>query len=110
MDFLPQRTFTDFNFKINKRNNKLKLPRIDTAYISYYDYERIRKNAMVPKPEETLHDTLIEKQQETIKKAKANTLKEKIKGINVPQYLQKRLPNNNFQENDLMSEAKKNKR
>ena len=41
MDFLPQRTFTNFNFKNRSPTNKLKLPRIDTAFISYYDYERI---------------------------------------------------------------------
>ena len=77
MDFLPQRTFTNFNFKNKNSKNKLNLPRIDTAYISYYDYERIRKNAIVPKPEEILHNERIQKEQETTKLAKANALKSK---------------------------------
>ena len=106
MDFLPQRTFTNFNFKNKNSKNKLNLPRIDTAYISYYDYERIRKNAIVPKPEEILHNERIQKEQETTKLAKANALKEKIKNMNTTNNIN--MPNlNKYSENDLMMEAKK---
>ena len=106
MDFLPQRTFTNFNYKNKSPNNKLKLPRIDTAYISYYDYERIRKNAIVPEQEEILHNERIQQEQEKTKLAKANALREKIKNINPPQNL--KLNNKNkYHENDLMLEAKK---
>ena len=106
MDFLPQKTFTNFNYKNRSPNNKFKLPRIDTAYISYYDYERIRKNAIVPKEDEILHNELIQKEQEKTKLAKANALREKVKKINTTPNL-KIKSNNNYQDNDLMLEAKK---
>ena len=106
MDFLPQRTFTNFNYKNKNSKNKLNLPRIDTAYISYYDYERIRKNALVPKQEEILHNERIQKEQETTKLAKANALKEKIKNIHNTNNIY--ISNlNKYPENDLMLEAKK---
>ena len=106
MDFLPQRTFTNFNFKNKSPNNKLKLPRIDTAYISFYDYERIRKNAIVPTQEEILHNDRIQQEQEKTKLAKANALKEKIKNMGTTQNL-KNTRSNSYHENDLMFEAKK---
>ena len=106
MDFLPQRTFTNFNYKNRSPNNKLKLPRIDTAYISFYDYERIRKNAIIPKEDEIHNNERIQKEQEKTKLAKANALKEKIKKINTTPNL-KIASNNNYNENDLMIEAKK---
>ena len=106
MDFLPQRTFTNFNYKNRSPNNKLKLPRIDTAYISFYDYERIRKNAIIPKGDEIHNNERIQKEQEKTKLAKANALKEKIKKINTTPNL-KIASNNNYNENDLMIEAKK---
>ena len=106
MDFLPQRTFTNFNYKNRSPNNKLKLPRIDTAYISFYDYERIRKNAIIPKEDEIHNNERIQKEQEKTKLAKANALKEKIKKINTTPNL-KIASNNNYNENDLMLEAKK---
>ena len=106
MDFLPQRTFTNFNFKNRSPTNKLKLPRIDTAFISYYDYERIRKNAIMPKQEEMLNNERIQEEQEKTKIAKAKALKEKIKNTITHPNLQRNF-NNNFHENDLMFEAKK---
>ena len=106
MDFLPQRTFTNFNYKNRSPNNKLKLPRIDTAFISYYDYERIRKNAIMPKQEEMLNNECIQEEQEKTKIAKAKALKEKIKNTITHPNLQRNF-NNNFHENDLMFEAKK---
>ena len=67
MDFLPQRTFTNFNFRKKNSKNKIKLPRIDTAFISFNDYERIKKNAIVTKDEEILQNEFIQKEQETSK-------------------------------------------
>ena len=106
MDFLPQRTFTNFNFRKKNSKNKIKLPRIDTAFISFNDYERIKKNAIVTKDEEILQNEFIQKEQETSKLAKANALKEKIKNIN-PQNNIQITHNKNYHENDLMLEAKK---
>ena len=106
MDFLPQRTFTNFNYKNRSPNNKLKLPRIDTAYITYDDYERIRKNAIIPKQEEKLNNERIQEEQERTKKAKAKALKEKIKNTIVHPNLQINI-NNNYHQNDLTFEAKK---
>jgi len=46
IDQMGQRTYTDFKFK-KKSNSKIKshmkLPTIDTAYLTFYDYERIKK-------------------------------------------------------------------
>ena len=106
MDFLTQRTFTNFNYKNRSPNNKLKLPRIDTAYITYDDYERIRKNAIMPKQDEKLNNERIQEEQERTKKAKAKALKEKIKNTIVHPNLQINI-NNNYHQNDLTFEAKK---
>ena len=62
MDFLPQKTFTNFNFRKHNSKNKLKLPRIDTAFISYHDYERIRKNALITDRDENLNNECIKKE------------------------------------------------
>ena len=105
MDFLPQRTFTNFNFRKNDSRNKLKLPRIDTAYISYYDYERIRKNAIITDQGENLNNERIQKEQEETELAKANALKEKIKSIKKVNLTQTNY--NKYEGNDLMLEAKK---
>ena len=106
MDFLPQKTFTNFNYRKHNSKNKLKLPRIDTAYISYYDYERIRKNAIVSDQDENLNNEHIQKEQEATQLAKANALKEKIKNIKKTTFTQTNT--NKYEGNDLMIEAKKN--
>ena len=73
------RTFSDFKLKSksNQKANK-KLPRIDTAYLSIFEYERIRKNAHIPTKEELLNEAKIKEEQEYDKNAKARALKEKI--------------------------------
>ena len=79
MEHLSQRTYTDFKFNKNtNKKNTTKLPTIDTAYLTFYDYERIRKNAIVPHKEELLNNERVQKEQENTKLAKARALKEKL--------------------------------
>ena len=106
MDFLPQKTFTNFNFRKHNSKNKLKLPRIDTAFISYHDYERIRKNALITDRDENLNNECIKKEQEETQLAKANALKQKVKNIQKRTLTQTNY--NKYEGNDLMLEAKKN--
>ena len=105
MDFLPQKTFTNFNFRKHNSKNKLKLPRIDTAFISYHDYERIRKNALITDQDENFNNELIQKEQEETQLAKANSLKQKVKNIQKRNLTQTNY--NKYEGNDLMLEAKK---
>ena len=106
MDFLPQKTFTNFNFRKHNSKNKLKLPRIDTAFISYHDYERIRKNALITDKDENFNNERIQKEQEETQLAKANALKQKVKNIQKRNLTQTNY--NKYEGNDLMLEAKKN--
>ncbi len=79
MEHISQRTYTDFKFNKNtNKKNTTKLPTIDTAYLTFYDYERIRKNAIVPHKEELLNNERVQKEQENTKLAKARALKEKL--------------------------------
>ena len=79
MEHLSQRTYTDFKFNKNtNKKNTTKLPTIDTAYLTFYDYERIRKNSILPHKEELLNNERVQKEQENTKLAKARALKEKL--------------------------------
>ena len=106
-----QRTYSDFKFKKNRENrNKTKLPAIDTAYLTFYDYERIRKNAIVPTKEELFNNERVQKEQENTQLAKARALKEKI--INYDKH-NPRIELNDIQRqnikstNNLLTEAQK---
>ena len=77
--YMHSRTLSDFKTQPNySKNSKNPLPHINTAYISFYDYERIKKNAFVPSKEESLNNEKIKAQQENTQLAKARALKEKI--------------------------------
>ena len=79
MEKLSQRTYSDFKaIKNESKLKSIKLPQIDTAYLTFYDYERIRKNAIVPTKEELLNNERVQKEQENTQLAKARALKEKI--------------------------------
>ena len=78
MEHLQNRTLTNFKSKNSNSKKKTKLPTIDTAYLTFYDYERIRKNAYVPNKEEQLNNERVKKEQENTQLAKARALKEKI--------------------------------
>ena len=78
------------NFKTISTNKK-KLPLLpihDTALLSFYDYERIKKNAYIPSREESLNNERIHKEQKDTQLAKARALKEKIQKYdkNKPKY------------------------
>jgi len=76
---MSQRTYTDFKMSKNTcKKPGAKLPTIDTAYLTFYDYERIRKNAINPTKEELLNNERVQKEQENTQLAKAHALKEKI--------------------------------
>ena len=109
-----QRTYTDFKFnknKDNKGNNRnIKLPTIDTAYLTFYDYERIRKNAISPSKEELLNNNRVQKEQENTQLAKAKALKEKIVNYDIhnPRIELNDLQRQNIKtNNNLLSEAQK---
>ena len=64
------------NFKTkNKNKSTSKLPIIDSSYLSKYDYERIKKNAIFPSKEESFNEELIRKEQEIDKLSKEKALK-----------------------------------
>ena len=111
MDQFNQRTYTDFKLKKNESaKNTIKLPNIDTAYLTFYDYERIRKNAIVPTKEELLNNERVQKEQENTQLAKARALKEKIINydINRPRTELNDLQRQNVKtNNNLLSEAQK---
>ena len=64
------------------------MPIHDTALLSFYDYERIKKNAYIPSREESLNNERIHKEQKDTQLAKARALKEKIQKYdkNKPKY------------------------
>ncbi len=73
------RTLSDFKtLNSNRKSKRPHLPAIDTAFITFYDYERIKKNALVPSREESLNNERIQKEQKDTQLAKARALKEKI--------------------------------
>ena len=78
------------NFKTISSNKKKlpRLPTLDTALLSFYDYERIKKNAYIPSREESLNNERIHKEQKDTQLAKARALKEKIQKYdkNKPKY------------------------
>ena len=79
MEQISQRTYTDFKFKKNNsKKSPIKLPNIDTSYLTFYDYERIRKNAIVPTKEEIFNNLRVQREQESTQLARARALKEKI--------------------------------
>ena len=112
MEELNKRTYTDFKFKKNSTTakNKTILPAIDTAYLTFYDYERIRKNAIVPTKEELLNNERVQKEQENTQLAKARALKEKLINYDIHK---PRTDLTDFQRqniksnNNLLSEAQK---
>ena len=103
------------DFKINKSklkntNNNIKLPTIDTAYITFYDYERIKKNAFIPTKEESLNNNRIQKEQKETQLAKARALKEKILNYdkNKPKHYLNDIEKENIKENNkIIKRAKK---
>jgi hypothetical protein len=108
---MHSRTLSDFKTESNyNKNSKLSLPFIDTAYISFYDYERIKKNAFVPSKEESLNNEKIKNEQESTQLAKARALKEKIINYdkNKPKYFLSDIDKENLIErNKIVSRAKK---
>ena len=109
--YMHSRTLSDFKTESNyNKNSKLSLPFIDTAYISFYDYERIKKNAFVPSKEESLNNEKIKNEQESTQLAKARALKEKIINYdkNKPKYFLSDIDKENLIErNKIVSSAKK---
>ena len=109
--YMYSRTLSDFKTESNyNKNSKLSLPFIDTAYISFYDYERIKKNAFVPSKEESLNNEKIKNEQESTQLAKARALKEKIINYdkNKPKYFLSDIDKENLIErNKIVSRAKK---
>ena len=109
--YMHSRTLSDFKTESNyNKNSKLSLPFIDTAYISFYDYERIKKNAFVPSKEESLNSEKIKNEQESTQLAKARALKEKIINYdkNKPKYFLSDIDKENLIErNKIVSRAKK---
>ena len=77
--FTHSRTLTNFKtISSNKSKSRPLLPTIDTALLSFYDYERIKKNAFIPSREKSLNNEHIQKEQKDAQLAKARALKEKI--------------------------------
>ena len=111
MEEVNRRTYTDFKYIKNSTNkNKTILPTIDTAYLTFYDYERIRKNAIVPTKEELLNNERVQKEQENTQLAKARALKEKLINydINKPRTELTDFQRQNIKSNNnLLSEAQK---
>ena len=111
MDQVNNRTFTNFDFKRNHSKKTVsKLPTIDTAYLTFYDYERIRKNAIVPTKEELLNNERVQNEQENTQLAKARALKEKIVNYDLtrPHTQLSDIQRQNIKSsNSLLSEAQK---
>ena len=109
--YMHSRTLSDFKTESNyNKNSKLSLPFIDTAYISFYDYERIKKNAFVPSKEESLNNDRIQKEQKETQLAKARALKEKIINYDKskPKYFLNDIEKDNIIENNkIIKRAKK---
>ncbi len=111
MEQLSQRTYT--KFKLGRNDSKLntkQLPTLDTAYLTFYDYERIRKNALMPTKEDLLNNERVQKEQENTRLAKARALKEKIVNYDItrPHTKLTDIQRQNIKtENNLLSEAQK---
>ncbi len=111
MEQLSQRTYT--KFKLGRNDSKLntkQLPTLDTAYLTFYDYERIRKNALMPTKEDLLNNERVQKEQENTRLAKARALKEKIVNYDItrPHTKLNDIQRQNIKtENNLLSEAQK---
>ena len=109
--YMHSRTLSDFKTQIKpKKNSNLSLPFLDTAYISFYDYERIKKNAFVPSKEESLNSEKIQREQKNTQLAKARALKEKIINYDKKkpkQFLSDIEKENIIEKNKIISRAKK---
>ena len=91
MSLLNTRSRTLSNFKTistTKNRTRARLPKLDTALLTFYDYERIKKNAFIPSREESLNNERIQREQKDTQLAKARALKEKIQKYdkNKPKY------------------------
>ena len=109
--YMHSRTLSDFKTQSNpKKNTKSNFPFIDTTYITFYDYERIKKNAFVPSKEESLNSERIQREQKSTQLAKARALKDKIISYdkNKPkQFLSDIDKENIIENNKIISRAKK---
>ena len=109
--FTHSRTLSDFKTQSNpKKKSELSLPFLNTAYISFYDYERIKKNAFVPSNEESLNNLRIQNEQKSTQLAKARALKEKIINYDKlkPKHFLSDIEKENLIENNkIRSKAKK---
>ena len=107
------RTLSDFKtISTNKNKDRPKLPVIDSAFLSFYDYERIKKNAFIPSREESLNNERIQKEQKDTQLAKARALKEKIQQYdkNKPKYFLSDIERENILNNKkLLAKAQKYK-
>ena len=111
--YTHSRTLSDFKtLNSNRKNKKPSLPTIDTAYLSFYDYERIKKNAFIPSREESLNNERIQNEQKDTQLAKARALKEKIQKYdkNKPTYFLSDIERENIKNNNkLLAKARKYK-
>ena len=111
MEQTYQKTYTDFKFKkYNSKKSPIKLPSIDTSYLTFYDYERIRKNAIVPTKEEIFNNQRVQREQESTQLARARALKEKIINydLNQPRTKLSDIQRQKIKsDNSLLSEAQK---
>ena len=110
MDKTNLKTYSNFNFKRSRQKGNSKFPTIDTAYLTFYDYERIRKNAIVPTRDESLNNDRVQHEQENTQLAKAHALKEKIKNydLNRPHKEMNDAPRKEVKKNNnLLEEAQK---
>ena len=109
--YAHSRTLSDFKTQSKPtKNAQLSLPVLDTAYISFYDYERIKKNAFIPSKEESLNSEQIQKEQKNTQLAKAKALKEKIINYdkNRPKHFLSDIEKENIiEKNKIISKAKK---
>ena len=111
MEQTYQKTYTDFKFKRNNsKKSPIKLPSIDTSYLTFYDYERIRKNAIVPTKEEIFNNQRVQREQESTQLARARALKDKIINydLNQPRTKLSDIQRQKIKsDNNLLSEAQK---
>ena len=109
--YYHSRTLSDFKtLSTNKKKNRPTLPTIDTAFLSFYDYERIKKNAFIPSREESLNNDRIQKEQKDTQLAKARALKEKIINYdkNKPKYFLSDIEKENILNNQkILARAQK---
>ena len=105
------RTLSDFKtISNNHKTKKSHLPTIDTTFLTFYDYERIKKNAFIPSREESLNNERIQKEQKDTQLAKARALKEKIQRYdkNKPKYFLSDIERENIINNQkLLAKAQK---